>query len=156
MVSTSTAICMAPRAETENTPALSVSSTWMEIFVRISRIRRSRITREVTFLPSRPPKGPLLMENSMEIVGGSIATNGRASVSGEPPRVSPMFTFSNPATPTILPATPTAESVVPSPEYSNMRVTLPETQVPPLWWSQTVSPFFTEPEVIRPMATRPT
>ena len=73
------------------------------------------------------------MENSMEMVGGSIATNGRGSVSAEPPRVSPMFTFSNPATPTMLPATPMAESVVPRPEYSNMRVTLPEMQVPSLW-----------------------
>ena len=108
--STTTATCMAPRAFTLNSVDSPVSSNLIEIFVRASRIRRSRISREVTRSPSRPAMGPSLTEKVIETVGGSISTKGKVSASSELESVSPMSSSSNPAIPTIFPATPSLAS----------------------------------------------
>ena len=52
----------------------------MEMLVFNSRIRRSRMAREVTCLPSLPASGPSLMENCIDTVGGSMATKGSGSM----------------------------------------------------------------------------
>ena len=89
----------------------------MEMLVFNSRIRRSRIAREVTCLPSLPASGPSLIENCICTVGGSISTNGSGCTSGEPASVSPISTLSMPAaTPTMPPAVPPSESCVARPE----------------------------------------
>lgn len=52
--------------------------------------------REVTYLPSLPKKGELLMVKSMDIVGSSMAIVGRASGLSRSATVSPMSKLSNP------------------------------------------------------------
>ena len=157
IVSTSTAICMAPRALTRKRVPSSVSSMLMEMLDCVSRMRRSRIWREVTFLPSLPPSGPLLTENSICTVAGSISTKGRASASFEAARVSPMSTSSKPARPTMSPATAlVTSSVSPAPEKLFILVTLTRSILPLLRCVKIVCPTFTSPERTRPIAIRPT
>ena len=70
------------------------------------------------------------MLNSICTVGGSMSTKGSGSPSASAVKVSPMSTPSNPARPTMLPASPTADSVFCKPLYSNSLVTLPGTTEP--------------------------
>ena len=130
--STRMAICIEPRAFRLKTPAVSVSETLMEMLDFISRKRRSRSWREVTYFPSRPASGPSLMQNCISIVGGSISEKGRAWAFSSAAMVSPMSMSSKPERPTMLPATPAADSLVSMPENSTTLVILQRTRSPPL------------------------
>ena len=116
MVSSSTAICMLPRASTRKRVLSSVSCTLMEMLDLVSRSSRARISREVTFLPSRPASGPSFTANSICKVAGSISTNDSGSALSALARVSPMSTSSNPAKPTMSPAVALDTSFVRRPE----------------------------------------
>ena len=156
IVSSSTAICMLPRASTRKRVLSLVSCTLMEMLDLVSRSSRARISREVTFLPSSPASGPSFTENSICTVAGSISTNGSGSASSALASVSPMSTSSNPASPAISPAVALITSVVCRPEncFSLMIFTLCRLPLRPI--TLTMSPCWTSPDKIRPMAMRPT
>ena len=81
------------------------SFTRMATLPSASLNSRSRIWREVTFLPSRPPSGPSLMRKVMASVGGStgigfaaaLSTSGAQIVSGMVPASRPAMAMMSPA-----------------------------------------------------------
>ena len=156
MVSSNTAICMLPRALTRNRVLSSVSCTLMEMFDCVSRSSRARISRDVTFLPSRPASGPSFTENSICTVAGSISTNGNGSASSANANVSPMSTSSNPANPAMSPAVAEVTSLVCSPANCLSLMIFAFCFEPSLRSTLIWSPCLTSPDKIRPMAIRPT
>ena len=66
------ASCSSPRPITLKASGPPASSTRMETLVSSSLSSRSRRLREVTYWPSRPEKGEVLMVNAMAMVGSSI------------------------------------------------------------------------------------
>ena len=147
---------MAPRAFTLNSVDSPVSSNLIEILVRASRIRRSRISREVTRSPSLPAIGPSFTEKVIETVGGSISTKGKVSASSLLARVSPISSSSSPAIPTILPATASVASCVARAEYSKTLETFPRIGFWSLCNRQMGSPTFTRPDSTLPIPILPT
>src|SRR5215472_9643744 len=93
-----------PLPETRKVSGESVSSTRMATLVRFSFHSRSRSCVEVTNFPSRPEKGETLEEKSMDTVGSSMCMTGSATGFSGSLTVSPISTFSMPATATISPA----------------------------------------------------
>ena len=79
MLSISTLRCSTPRPYTMNESALVPGSTRRARFFSNSLSRRSLMCLDVTYLPSLPKNGELLMVNSMLIVGSSMAIGVRAS-----------------------------------------------------------------------------
>ncbi len=76
----------------------------MATLLSVSLNSRSRICREVTFLPSRPPSGPSLMRKVMASVGGSTGMACSGSVTSGEHTVSGMVPFSSPAMAMMSPA----------------------------------------------------
>ncbi len=82
----------------------SVSATRSATFDSSSRIKRSRIWRDVRNLPSRPANGELLTLKNIETVGSSTATACMPSGASASAIVSPMLRSSIPETQTMSPA----------------------------------------------------
>ena len=110
--------CIRPRPETMNSSAARPCSTRRATFVCSSLSSRSRICSDVTYLPSRPAKGPSLTWKVMLIVGSSIATIGSALGCSGQAIVSPISTGSRPATAQISPASTSSARFLPSPSNS--------------------------------------
>ena len=79
MVSISTERCSTPRPKTLKLSAEGPGVTRRARFFSSSRSRRSLMWREVTYLPSLPKKGELLIVKSIDIVGSSMAMGGSGS-----------------------------------------------------------------------------
>ncbi len=62
------------------------------------------MTRDCTLSPSRPASGLSLTPTVIEMVGGSIGSDGRASVTSRAHRVSATVAFDMPAMATMSPA----------------------------------------------------
>ncbi len=90
-----------------NESALNPGSTRRARFFSSSLSSRSLMWREVTYLPSLPKKGELLIVNNILIVGSSIAIGVRASGFSKSAIVSPI---SNPSIPTIAHISPASTS----------------------------------------------
>ena len=104
IVSTSTPSCNSPRPPISNASLLALSSKVMATFVSASANRRSRMTVEVTFLPSLPANGLSLTVMVTDIVGGStgedasaVSTSGSQIVSATDALVSPAMQIRSPA-----------------------------------------------------------
>ena len=96
---------ISPRPATLKLSVLfSTSVTRRDTSFRVSRIRRSRIWREVTNLPSRPAKGLSLTENVISRVGALILTKSSGSAKPFSQMVSPMVTSPMPLMAMMLPA----------------------------------------------------
>mmetsp|Transcript_29883 Transcript_29883/g.68530 ORF Transcript_29883/g.68530 Transcript_29883/m.68530 type:complete len:271 (+) Transcript_29883:711-1523(+) len=154
--STSTERWSCPRPETSYVSALSVSATRSATLRSSSFIRRSRITREVSCLPSRPAIGDLLTPKVMRTVGSSMAMGSSGiGVSGSV-SVSPILMLSKPDTTTISPADASVTGVRPSAsktKSSAILVFLPGSS--PGRASTACVPCLTRPEVMRPMPSLP-
>ena len=112
---------ISPRPATLKLSVLSGTSvTRRETSFSVSRIRRSRIWREVTNLPSRPAKGLSLTEKVISRVGAPILTKGSASAAPRAQTVSPMVTSPMPLMAMMLPAPAvvTGTRLSPSNSYS--------------------------------------
>src|SRR5438445_482745 len=92
-----TASCSSPRPITLKASGDSVSNTRMETLRYASRWRRSRRLREVTYLPSRPAKGPSFTLNTIDIVGSSTWMRSSGIGCSGSARGSPIETSSIPA-----------------------------------------------------------
>src|ERR671919_534104 len=79
IISTSTASWSSPLALTRKASRFSVSSTPMLTLYSSSLSRRSLIWREVSSLPSRPARGEVFTEKTIDRVGSStvMVGNGR-------------------------------------------------------------------------------
>ena len=88
-----------------------MGSTRIETFVSSSFSSRSLMLREVTQRPSRPAKGEVFTEKTIEIVGSSMCSGGSgAGVSAEV-TVSPIWMPSKPARATISPQAASSASI---------------------------------------------
>mmetsp|Transcript_5373 Transcript_5373/g.16852 ORF Transcript_5373/g.16852 Transcript_5373/m.16852 type:complete len:303 (+) Transcript_5373:554-1462(+) len=112
--STSTERCSWPRPDTSYVSALSVSATRSATFRSSSFINRSRITRDVSSLPSRPAIGDLLTPKVMRTVGSSMAIGSSGTGVSGSVTVSPIRMSSKPATTTISPASASCTDLRPS------------------------------------------
>mmetsp|Transcript_8732 Transcript_8732/g.24082 ORF Transcript_8732/g.24082 Transcript_8732/m.24082 type:complete len:293 (+) Transcript_8732:521-1399(+) len=119
MFSTSTERWSWPRPDTSYVSALSVSSTRRATLRSSSFIRRSRITRLVSSLPSFPAKGDLFTPNVMRTVGSSTSMGLRGLGSAGSVSVSPIWTSGKPVTTTISPALASSTGVRPIASYTN-------------------------------------
>ena len=81
----------------------SVGWTSIETLPRTSFSRRALIWRDVTYLPSRPPRGDVLTPNVIDSVGASTSRRGSGRGSPGSVSVSPIVTSGSPATETISP-----------------------------------------------------
>ncbi len=96
---------ISPRPATLKLSVLfSTSVTRRDTSFRVSRMRRSRIWREVTNLPSRPAKGLSLTEKVISMVGAEIFTKGSGSAAPRAQMGSPMVTSPMPLMAMMLPA----------------------------------------------------
>ena len=97
MVSINTPSCNSPRPPISNASLLSLSANVMATLVSTSASSLSRITVEVTFLPSCPAKGLSFTVMVTDIVGGSIGVEASASVMLGSPIVSATEALVRPA-----------------------------------------------------------
>ncbi len=104
IVSISTPSCSSPRPETSNASVSELSATRIATLPSASRHSRSRIWRDVTFLPSRPASGPSLMRNVIASVGGSTGTAGSGALTSGEAMVSGTVASARPATAMMSPA----------------------------------------------------
>ena len=96
---------ISPRPATLKLSVLfSTSVTRRDTSFSVSRIRRSRIWREVTNFPSLPAKGLSLTEKVISRVGALIFTKGSGSAAPLAQTVSPMVISGMPLMAMILPA----------------------------------------------------
>ena len=79
----------------------------------------------VSLLPSVPAKGEVFTVIVIDIVGGSIGVAGIGSFTTRSHIVSATFAFSNPATTTISPASPTSIGTFLVPSYLKIFVNFP-------------------------------
>ena len=147
--------CNSPRPSTLKESVLPVSSTRSETLVRSSFARRSRRLREVTYCPSRPAKGEVLMVNSIPIVGSSMTIGGSGAGFSTSVMVSPMVIPSTPATAMMSPISVSVQSVRFRPENENSLVILVLWNVPSSFAMATSSPVNMVPLKTRAMAMRP-
>ena len=148
--------CSSPRPDRIHSPATSVSSTRRATFCSSSRIRRSRIWRLVTYLPSRPAKGLVLTEKVMRTVGCSTSIGGRGRGSSMSVMVSPMPTASMPETAMMLPAWTTSRASRLRLRKVKTSLTRALTVLPAAFTWATAMPGRSEPLLRRPMAILPT
>ena len=104
IISIRIASCSSPRPSTLNCSGVSVGSTWSETLPSSSLSSRSRRWREVTYWPSRPAIGEVLMPKIIDTVGSSTAIGGIAMRCSGSAIVSPMLMSSMPARQTMSPA----------------------------------------------------
>ena len=155
MVSMRIESCNSPRPMTLNVSVLAASSTLSETLVSSSFCRRSRRLREVTYCPSRPAKGEVLMVNCMAIVGSSMAMTARGAGVSALVMVSPMVMPSTPATATMSPSSVSTISVRFSPLKENNFVMRTFSKDPFSLAMPTSSPVFSVPLTTRAIASRP-
>ena len=147
--------CSSPRPETRNFSAESLSSTRRATLVSNSRIRRSRICREVTKVPSWPAKGESFTEKVICRVGSSTLIRGKACGSSAKVTVSPMLASAKPATATILPALASFSSTRLRPSKPRSFVILPLTIAPVSFTKAACWPALITPLWMRPITMRP-
>ena len=112
--------------------------------------------RLCTLSPSVPASGESLMRKVMARVGGSIGCAGKGSVTSGAQRVCDTVASGRPASETMSPARPSSIGVRSSPRKASTLVTRPSSTIVPLL-SSTLTGWFglIEPEVMRPVTTRP-
>ena len=151
MFSIRTPICNSPRPATSKASPLGVSVTRIATLVSASSIKRLRITRLCTFLPSRPARGLSLIPKVTDMVGGSIGKEGRASLISGAQMVSATVALVMPASDTISPATASSIAVCDRPRNArifvqrNCSILLPSRD----------RAFTESPALRRPVSTRP-
>ena len=156
MVSISTPSCSSPRPETSKLSASSLSFTRIATLPSVSLKRRSRIWREVTFLPSRPPSGPSLMRKVMLRVGGSTGMAGSGSVTSGEAMVSGMVASDRPAMAMMSPACTSSTGTRSRPEKVISLVRRPVSTTVPSWRSTRTGMFtLAVPCSMRPVRMRP-
>ena len=155
MFSIRMAIWSSPRPMTLNESAPSVGSIFRATLVRSSLSSRSLMWREVTYLPSRPAMGEVLIENTIDRVGSSMCRGGSGWGSSTLVTVSPMLTSEKPASATMSPAWASSHSRRWISSKVKSLVILAVVVVPSRRTSATFSPVFTVPSKTRPMARRP-
>ena len=96
--------CNSPRPETRKISASSVSSTRKATFTNNSLVKRSRIWRLVTNLPSVPANGDVFTIKSMVNVGSSTPKCGKPFGFSRSQMVKPIPISSKPEIITISPA----------------------------------------------------
>ena len=111
MFSINTASCNSPRPATSMTSGESVSNKRIDTLPRISRCRRSRKWRLVTYVPSRPENGDELTAKLMRSTGSSTSRRGSGTGFSTLAMVSPTFTSSIPARMNKSPATMVSTSL---------------------------------------------
>ena len=110
----------------------------------------------VTYFPSLPKNGELLIVNSILIVGSSIVIDGRASGLSGSEIVSPISKPSSPVTAQISPAVTLSTFTLANPSYKKSSFTLVLSTDPSLFtratvWLATNSPLFSLPIAILPV-----
>ena len=128
----------------------------MATLISASFIRRSRITRLWTFLPSLPASGLSLMPKVTLMVGGSIGCEGRASITSGWHSVSATVALAMPAIVTMSPASATSIGVCVRPR--NAMILLMRncsSRSPSRDSAFSVSPALAVPASTRPVSRRP-
>jgi hypothetical protein len=149
------ASCSSPRPITLKESAESVGSTRIDTLVSSSFSSRSLMFREVTQRPSRPAKGEVLTEKTIDSVGSSMCSAGSGAGISAEVMVSPMAMPSKPARATISPQSAPSTSTRFRPSKAYSLVTFVVTSRPSRLATPTVSPTRTRPEKMRPMPSRP-
>ncbi len=103
IISSSTTSCSSPRPWTSQASGRPISLTRIETLPTSSASSRSRIWRAVSFLPSRPASGEVLIPIWIESEGSSTLITGSGVGSSGSASVSPIVTSSMPATAMISP-----------------------------------------------------
>ena len=103
MVSTSTASCSSPRPSTSHLSGRSVGPTRMATLPTNSASSRAFTSRAVSFVPSVPASGEVLMPIVMARLGSSTVMAGSGTGTSASASVSPIVTSARPATDTISP-----------------------------------------------------
>ena len=103
IISNRTTSCSSPRPWTSHASGRSVSVTRIETLPTSSASSRSRTCRAVSFLPSVPASGEVLIPITIESEGSSTVITGSGRGSSGSARVSPIVTSSIPATAMISP-----------------------------------------------------
>ena len=98
MVSTKTASCSSPRPCTSHEPGRLVGSTRNDTLPTNSWPRRDSTSRAVSFLPSWPASGEVLMPIVIERLGWSTISGGSGRGSSTSASVSPIVISAMPAT----------------------------------------------------------
>ncbi len=147
--------CSSPRPETLNLSGSSPSSTRRATLCLSSSCRRSRSTREVTYLPSRPANGEVLTWKVMLTVGSSTVSGSIASTWFGSHRVSEMNSLSIPVKVMMSPARASSTSTRSRP-WKPMICSMRPLRTPPLR-STTLTGVFglMRPRFTRPMPIRP-
>ena len=156
MVSMSTPSCNSPRPPISKASLPALSSKVMATFVSASASRRSRMTVEVTFLPSLPANGLSFTVMVTDIVGGStgveasaVSTLGSQIVSATDALVRPAMQIRSPAC-----TASTATRSVPSKRRSLVSRPL-STCAPARLIALTAALTFAVPCTTRPVRQRP-
>ena len=118
-----TPICNSPRPATSNASPPGVSVILMATLLSASFIKRSRITRDCTFLPSRPASGLSFMPNVTVIVGGSIGCASSGSSTANAQSVSETVALLIPAMVTMSPGVASSISCCAKPRNARILVT---------------------------------
>ncbi len=149
--------CSSPRPRTSNVSAESVSSTRSATFDSSSRISRSRIWRDVRYLPSRPANGDALTMKYIETVGSSTAVAAMPSGNAASAIVSPMLRPSIPDTQMMSPADASSTSMRSRPWKASIFVSRKPVVTAPSRATLTIGALtFDVPRKMRPMPIRPT
>ena len=156
MFSIKIAKCNSPRPDTIKASGESVGSTRKDTSVCNSCIRRSWRLREVTYLPSLPANGELLVKKVICKVGSSMWRIGRASGFAASATVSPTKISSIPDKAIKSPALASLISTRSKPKKPNILVIRKFLLVPSTFIRLTLSPTFIFPRKIRPIPIRPT
>ena len=104
IVSINTPSCNSPRPPISKASRFALSVKVIATLVSASANKRSRITVEVTFLPSRPARGESFTVMLTDMVGGSIGVERNGSVTAGTQMVSDTELFVRPAIQTMSPA----------------------------------------------------
>ena len=110
MISTSTASCSSPRPWTSHASGRSVSFTRIDTLPTSSCSSRALTWRAVSFLPSCPASGEVLMPMITDSDGSSIAVTGSGCGSSRSASVSPIVISGMPAMAMISPGPASAAS----------------------------------------------
>ena len=152
MVSINTPSCNSPRPPISKASRLLLSVKVIATLVSASASNRSRITVEVTFLPSRPASGESLTVILTDIVGGSIGVERNGTVTSGTQIVSETELFVSPAIHTMSPAITLSTGTRLVPSNLNSFVSRPFS----ITWPSRFSPRTESLTDAWPCITRPT
>ncbi len=122
MVSTSTASWSSPRPWTSQASGRSVGSTRIDTLPMSSDSSRCSTWRAVTFDPSLPASGEVLIPSVIDRLGSSTVIAGRATGLSTSARVSPIVTSARPAIAQISPGPTSTASTRSSASLTNSSV----------------------------------